>query len=106
MMIGWKAREIPASPAMDGVTYDSLPILLSEAHVALCTNTYSPPGNDIPVTYPLPLETDLTANVADGGEVSFLFYAADNQIDYLFNSSTTTAVRQSAIDQCHRRTSL
>jgi hypothetical protein len=28
----------------------------------------------------------LTANVAAGGDVSFLFYAADNQIGYLFNS--------------------
>jgi len=76
----------PNLPTMDGVTYDSLPDLLSGAHEILCTNTYSPPGNNVPVTYPLPLDTNLVADVSDGGDVAFLFYAADDQIGYLFNS--------------------
>ena len=71
---------------MDGVTYDSLPDLLSGAHEILCTNTYSPPGNNVPVTYTLPLDTNLVAEVSGGGDVTFLFFAADNQIGYLFNS--------------------
>jgi len=75
-------------PATEGVTYDSLTVtdLLSGAHAILCTNTYTPPGNNVPVTYTLPLDTNLLADVSGGGDVSLLFYAADNQIGYLFNS--------------------
>ena len=76
----------PNLPTTDGVTYDSLPDLLSGAHEILCTNIYTPPGNNVPVTYPLPLNTNLVADVSGGGEVTFLFYAADDQIGYLFNS--------------------
>jgi hypothetical protein len=76
----------PNLPTTDGVTYDSLPELLAGPHVVLCTNTYSPPGNNIHVTYPLPLDLNLVTNVAAGSNLSLLFYAADNQIDYLFNS--------------------
>jgi hypothetical protein len=76
----------PNLPTTDGVTYDSLPILLSGANEILCTNTYIPPGDNVPVTYTLPLSPNLVADVAAGGDVSFLFYAADNQIGYLFNS--------------------
>jgi hypothetical protein len=78
----------PNFPATDGVTYDSLTVtdLLSGAHAILCTNTYVPPGNNVPVTYTLPLNTNLLADVSVGGDVSLLFYAADNQIGYLFNS--------------------
>jgi len=76
----------PNLPTTDGVTYDSLPVLLSGAHEILCTNTYTPPGNNVPVTYALPLNTNLVSDVADGGDVTLLFHAADNQIGYLFNS--------------------
>ena len=76
----------PNLPTTDGVTYDSLPVLLSGEHEILGTNFYSPPGNNMPVTYPLPLTTNLLANVSAGGDVTFLFYAADDQIGYLFNS--------------------
>ncbi len=76
----------PNLPTSDGVTYDSLPGLLSGAHEILCTNTYSPPGDNVPVTYTLPLDTNLVADVSNGGDVTFLFYAADDQIGYLFNS--------------------
>lgn len=76
----------PNLPATDGVTYDSLPALLSGAHEILCTNLYSPPGNNVPATYPLPLSQSLVADVAAGGDVSFLLYAADDQVGFLFNS--------------------
>jgi hypothetical protein len=76
----------PNLPAMDGVTYDSLPGLLAGAHEILCTNTYSPPGNNVHVTWVLPVNSNLMADVAAGGDVSFLFHAADDQITYLFNS--------------------
>ena len=76
----------PKGPTMDGVTFDSLPTLLSGTDVILCTNTYTPPGDYVPVTYNLPLQYNLVTNIAGGGEVTLLFYAADNQINYLFNS--------------------
>ena len=76
----------PRAPTTDGVTYDSIPILTLGLHVALCTNAYSPPGNNVPVTWTLPPDTNLVINASAGGDVSFLFYAADNQVNYLFNS--------------------
>ena len=84
---GWpEGTGTPNLPTMDGVTYDSLPGLLSGPHRILCTNTYSPPGNNVPVTYTLLLDTNLVAEISAGGDVTFLFYAADDQIGYLFNS--------------------
>jgi hypothetical protein len=76
----------PKQPTTDGVTYDSLPDLLSSAHDILCTNIYSPPGNNVSVTYALPLDPNLVNEVTQGGDVTLLFYAADDQIAYLFNS--------------------
>jgi hypothetical protein len=76
----------PRQPTTDGATYDSLPELLSGAHDILCTNTYSPPGDNVPVTYALPLDPNLVNEVTQGGDASLLFYAADDQIGYLFNS--------------------
>jgi len=76
----------PRLPTTDGVTYDSLPDLLSGTHAILATNLYTPPGNNVPVTYSLPLASNLLANVAAGGDVTFLLYAADNVVGYLFNS--------------------
>ena len=76
----------PNLPTTDGVTYNSLATLLLSAHEILQTNTYSPPGINVPVTWPLPLNPKLVADVAGGGDVSFLLYAADDQIGYVFNS--------------------
>ncbi|HEY1490702.1 MAG TPA: hypothetical protein VGF90_06650, partial [Verrucomicrobiae bacterium] len=45
-----------------------------------------PPGNNVPLTYALPLTANLVTEVASGSNVSLLFYAADDQIGYLFNS--------------------
>jgi hypothetical protein len=76
----------PSLPTTDGVCYDSLPALVTPPREILCTNTYSPPGDNIPVAWPLPPATDLVADICGGGDVTFLFYAADNQVGYLFNS--------------------
>jgi hypothetical protein len=76
----------PNVPTTDGVAYNSLPDLLSGPHEILGTNTYTPPGNNVPVSYALPLTANLVAETACGGNVTFLLYAADNQIGYLFNS--------------------
>ena len=84
---GWpEGTGTPNLPTTDGVTYDSLPGLLSGPREVLCTNTYSPPGNNVPVIYALPLSTNLVAQISAGGDVTFHFYAADDQIGYLFNS--------------------
>jgi hypothetical protein len=77
---------MPNLPTMDGVTYNSLPDLLSQPHAILSTNTYTPPGNNVHVVYQLPLDTNLVADIAAGGDVTFLLYAADDQVGYLFNS--------------------
>jgi hypothetical protein len=94
-VVEWLAKDdwsegsgTPNLPTMDGVTYNSLPDLLSGGHEILCTNTYTPPGNSVHLIYPLPLKANLVADAANGGDVSLLFYAADNQINYLFNSLT------------------
>lgn len=76
----------PNLPTTDGVTYDSLPDLLASPREILATNTYVPPGVNVPVTWPLPLNSNLVADVVSGAEVSFHFQADDDQINYLFNS--------------------
>jgi hypothetical protein len=76
----------PNLPTTDGVTYNSLPELLSGNHEILGTNSYVPPGDNVPESYALPLRTNLLSDIRQGGAVSLLFYAADNQIGYLFNS--------------------
>ena len=76
----------PSLPTTDGVCYNSLPDLLAQPREILRTNTYSPPGNNIHVLWPLPLTTNLVTNICGGGDLTFHFYAADNQVGYLFNS--------------------
>jgi hypothetical protein len=76
----------PNMPTADGVTYASLPTLLSQAYIPLSTNTYVPPGDNIAVNWPLPLNTNIVSEIITGGMVSFRLYAADNQVSYLFNS--------------------
>jgi len=78
----------PSSPTTDGVAYNSLPTLLAAGREPLCTNTYAPPGNNVHVTWPLPLTTNVLGDIAAGGEVTLRFYAADDRVNYLFNSYT------------------
>lgn len=76
----------PNLPTTDGVAYDSLPDLLAGGYEILGTNLYVPPGDNVPVSYPMPLSAHLLGDIQRGGAVSFLLCAADNQIGYLFNS--------------------
>jgi hypothetical protein len=68
------------------VTYNSIPTLLGSTVDALGTFAYAPPGNNIYVSYALPLDSGLVSAIDSAGDVSFYFYAADNSIGYLFNS--------------------
>jgi hypothetical protein len=84
---GWvEGTGTPAQPTMDGVTFGSLPCLLSKPCEILCTNTYTPPGDNVPVIYTLPLDTNLVSEIEAGTNTTLLLFAADNQIGYLFNS--------------------
>jgi hypothetical protein len=76
----------PNFPTADGVTYGSLPLLLSDSHEVLCTNTYVPPGDNVHLMWPLPLNVNLVSNIVVGGPVSFRLCAADDRISCLFNS--------------------
>jgi len=76
----------PQSPSPTGVNFNSISTLLSSPYDSLGTFTYTPPGNNVYATYSLPLDAGLVSDAAAGGDVSLYFYAADNQISYLFNS--------------------
>jgi len=76
----------PRAPTMDGVTYAGIPSLLTNGTAILSTNTYAPAGDNIPVTWRLPLNPNMVNDVVQGGPVSFRLFATDNQISYLFNS--------------------
>lgn len=73
-------------PTTSEVSFNSIPTLLSGTVDSLGTFTYTPPGNNIYLTYTLPLDTGLVTDAAVGGDVSLYFYAADNQVSYLFNA--------------------
>jgi len=73
-------------PATSEVSFNSIPTLLSGAHDSLGTFIYTPPGNNIYLNYTLPLDAGLVNDAAGGGDVSLYFYAADNQVSYLFNA--------------------
>ncbi|HYA79283.1 MAG TPA: PEP-CTERM sorting domain-containing protein [Candidatus Nitrosopolaris sp.] len=72
--------------ANGAVCFNSIPALLAPGYDSLGTYTYTPPGNNVYVNYSLALDANLVSDAAAGGSVSLYFYAADNQIGYLFNS--------------------
>ncbi|HXA44047.1 MAG TPA: hypothetical protein VNZ25_00955 [Candidatus Angelobacter sp.] len=72
--------------ANGAVSFNSIPGLLSPGYDTLGTYTCTPPGNNVYVNYSLGLDAGLVSDVAAGGAVSLYFYAADNQVSYLFNS--------------------
>jgi hypothetical protein len=76
----------PGYPTTSEVSFNSIPTLLSGTVDSLGTFTYTPPGNNIYLTYTLPLDAGLVTDAAGGGDVSLYFYAADNQVSYLFNA--------------------
>jgi hypothetical protein len=67
------------------IDYAYIPTLLSFGYDSLGDFTYTPPGNNVYETYLLPTDVNLDSAAADG-IVSLYFYAADNQVSYLFNS--------------------
>lgn len=75
----------PGYPANSSVSFNSIPSLLSE-NDPLGTFLYTPPGNNVYANYQLPLDGNLVSGAAAGGDVSLYFFAADNQVSYLFNS--------------------
>lgn len=75
----------PGYPANNYVDYAYVPTLLSFGYDSLGDFTYTPPGNNVYLSYTLPTDANLDIAAADGA-VSLFFYAADNQVSYLFNS--------------------
>jgi hypothetical protein len=68
-----------------GVTYNSISTLLAGSD-SLGNFTYTPPGNNTYASYALPLDANLVSDATAGSALSLYFYAADNQVSYLFNS--------------------
>lgn len=75
----------PSVPTTDGVVFNDLPTLTAGS-VLLGNFSYTPPGNNVPLTWSLSLAPSLTADVAAGGAVSFLVAPGDENVSYLFNS--------------------
>jgi hypothetical protein len=76
----------PGYPGNSSVSFNSIQNLLSPGYDSLGTYTYTPPGNTGYINYLLPLDANLVSDAAAGGDLSLYFYAADNQVGYLFNS--------------------
>lgn len=76
----------PGYPNNSSVSFNSIPTLFSSGSAALGTFSYAPPGDNIYVNYSLGLDPNLASDAAAGGDVSLYFYAADNQVSYLFNA--------------------
>lgn len=77
--------------ANGAVSYNSISSLFANGSDTLGTYTYTPPGNNVYANYSLPLDSGLVSGVEAGGGVSLYFFAADNQVSYLFNSKEFTA---------------
>jgi hypothetical protein len=76
----------PGFPGTSLVSFNSIATLYSGGSAALGTFAYTPPGDNIYLNYTLPLHASLLADATAGGDLSLFFYAADNQVSYLFNS--------------------
>ena len=76
----------PGYPNNSSVSFNSISTLFANGSDALGTFNYTPPGNNIYVNYSLPLDANFTAEAQAGGNATLYFFAADNQVSYLFNS--------------------
>ena len=76
----------PGFPNNSTVSFNSISTLYSGAYDSLGVYNYAPPGDGIYLSYSLPLSANLVADATGGGDVSLYFYAADNQIGYLYNA--------------------
>ena len=77
--------------ANGAVSFNSISSLLTPGYDSLGTYAYTPPGNNIYANYSLTLDAGFVSDAAAGGAVSLYFYAADNQVSYLFNSKEFTS---------------
>jgi len=88
----WVEGNGGGSGAANGaVSFNSVASLLSAGSASLGTFTYSPPGNNVYVSYDLPLASGLISDAMGGGDVSLYLSAADNQVGYLINSRSFTS---------------
>ncbi len=81
----------PSNPPVNGVTFNSLPSLLSASDKTLGTYTYAPVGNtNLPAipraSYAMGLDPSFLADMSAGNTVSLRLYAGDANVTYLFNS--------------------
>jgi hypothetical protein len=76
----------PGYPATSAVSFNSIPTLFSAGSASLGTFAYNPPGDNLYLNYALPLNSSLVADTGTGGDISLYFFAADNQVSYLFNA--------------------
>jgi hypothetical protein len=81
----------PGYPSNSSVSFNSIPILFSAGSASLGTYTYTPPRNNVYVSYSLPLVSNLVSEAAAGGDVSLYFFGVDNRVSYLFNSRSFSA---------------
>jgi hypothetical protein len=84
---GWTEGTGGGNGAANGaVSFNSISTLFSAGFSSLGAFTYTPPGNNVYLNYSLPLAASLVSDATAGGDVSLYFFAADNQVGYLFNS--------------------
>ena len=75
-------------PGNGSVSFDYKPTLFSEPYDFLQTYNYTPPGNQNPITYTLPMDPNLVTSAADGDVSLFFFAATNSSVVYLFNSES------------------
>jgi hypothetical protein len=83
----------PGYPGNGFVSFNSISTLYSSGSASLGTYTYTPPGDNLYRNYSLSLAGNLASDAAAGGDVSLYFYAADNQVSYLFNARSFASNR-------------
>jgi len=77
----------PAAPGASGVSFNDLTSLGGISDLSLGTFSFTPPGNNVAITWTLPaMPSSFTADLAAGGDVSLLFAPGDTTVAYLFNS--------------------
>jgi len=91
---------LSANPPLDGVTFDSLPLLLTPSDKVLGNYHWAAPsgmvvtppfsqdgsGGQVSTDWTLSNQPDFVADIESGGIVSLRLYSTDNSTAYLFNS--------------------
>ncbi len=94
--ISWLANDTwsegagtPGTPTATGVTYSALATLTGSNDEFLGSFSYTPPGNNMQITWTLPVApSGFSADLGSGGDLSLLFTPGDTTVSYLFNSRT------------------